>query len=129
MLLFRKNGTEGEPSIDVLSFKTHDDVPDSTLLEDMYENDFFIYDGDLDSYQLFGLYDHTFTLIVGDFSDDTNLILACSALIVYRPTESKPQFSSSRFRWFHEEWWRYYPSHRIYVTYNQWKQTVISTNE
>lgn len=124
VLFYRKDNGSDKPLIETCSFRAKVEVPDDTLLNDMTEDEYFDYKGVLDCHQNFTFTDNHFNITIGDYSIDTPVRLACIAFLIYRPTDGYPLFSSSQFRWFNDEWWRYYESRLISQTYQNWCETV-----
>lgn len=124
VLFYRKDIPDVKPEIEVCRFIPHRDISLSTRLDDIAEDDYFTYYGRLQCFQNFTFEDSHFNVSIGDFSDDTPVRLACIAFLLYRPTDGYPLFSSSQFRWFNDEWWRYYQGQIISETYQNWCDVV-----
>lgn len=124
ILFYRKDIPDAKPIIEVCRLIPHREIPLSTRLDDIAEDDYFTYYGQLQCFQNFTFEDSHFNVSIGDFSDDTPVRLACIAFLLYRPTDGYPLFSSSQFRWFNEEWWRYYQGQIISETYQNWCDVV-----
>ena len=129
VLTFHKNKLSTEAVVEIGRFRARTDTPLNTMLQDMEENYFFEYSGEIDSYQTFTFTDNQFNFIIGNFDDDPDYSLACIAFMNYRETDSKPQFSSSQFRWFNSEWWKRYGGYHINVCFESWKEQPSQITE
>lgn len=129
VLFYRKDNGADNPLIETCSFRAKNEVPGDTLLNDMTEDEYFDYKGVLDCHQNFTFTDNHFNISIGDYSIDTPVRLACIAFLIYRPTDGYPLFSSSQFRWFNSEWWRYYETRKISQAYQNWCDTVINPDD
>ena len=129
VLIYRKDSPDYVPSIEVCQFYVPRSLDPATPLNEWGDDESpFEYRAPaLEGRTVFDM-SNDFTFLIGDWSDDSTLVIACVAFIVYRPTDSFPLFSSSSFRWYLSNYWRLFDCKTINETYETWQQTN-STNE
>lgn len=103
-------------------FRARTDVQLNTLIQDLEEDAFLEYTGELVQHQNFTFTDNMVNFDIGIYDDDPDYSLACIAFLNYRETDSFPLFSSSQFRWYQENWWARVGALRINVVYESWKE-------
>lgn len=122
VVMFRKDGEEMTPSIDIHFFEASKSYPLNTLLEDVAENELFTYHGDMDANNFADPDSLTFTFGITAQDIEPQVVIACFAFIRFRKNaDGSILFSSSSFQWYSAEPWRYFPMHAPYDVFNSWK--------
>lgn len=122
VVMFRKDGEEMTPSIDIHFFEASKSYPLNTLLEDVAENELFTYHGDMDANNFADPDSLTFTFGITAQDIEPKVVIACFAFIRFRKnTDGSILFSSSSFQWYSAEPWRYFPMHAPYDVFDSWK--------
>ena len=122
VVMFRKDGEEMTPSIDIHFFEASKSYPLNTLLEDVAENELFTYHGDMDANSFADPDALTFTFGITAQDIEPQVVIACFAFIRFRKNaDGSILFSSSSFQWYSAEPWRYFPMHTPYDVFDSWK--------
>lgn len=121
VLIYRKDKPQYVPSIEVCRFYVPRTLDLNTPLNEWGDDEspFEFRATELEGRTVFDM-NNDFTFLIGDWAIDSQLVIACVAFIVYRPTDSFPLFSSSSFRWYLNNYWRYFDCKPIYQTYETW---------
>lgn len=122
VVMFRKDGADMIPSIDIHFFEASKSYPLNTLLEDVAENELFSYHGDMDANNFADPDSLTFTFNITAQDITPSVVIACFAFIRFRKNaDGSILFSSSTFQWYNSEPWRYFPMHAPYDVFDSWK--------
>lgn len=122
VVMFRKDGEDMIPSIDIHFFEASKSYPLNTLLEDVAENELFTYHGDMNANSFADPDALTFTFGITAQDIEPQVVIACFAFIRFRKNaDGSILFSSSSFQWYSAEPWRYFPMHAPYDVFNSWK--------
>jgi len=122
-IFFAKHGESYVPSIDINYWEVSNEFDDDFPLIECPDEGFFVYHGNLTQSNSPSLthawYD--FSLSAQDITP--RMIMACIAFIKVHPmTDGSVLFSSSRFRWYDDRPWRFFPMNTPEDVYESWSE-------